>query len=109
AVRAHLGEVGDEVAVRGGRVGVRHHQVVGPRHVVSGDRLAVGPLHAVPDGEGPGQLVRRGAPGGGQSAYRVVVGRVVVREEVVHQAVDLGRQRALGQERRQGVDTLDGR
>ena len=101
----HRLEVGHEGAVGRRRVLVGHHQVVGPGDVPRRDRHAVRPLHPGEDRVGPGELVRRGRPGGGHRRHRMVVLRVVVGEEVVHEPVDLRGEDPLRQEGAEGVHT----
>ena len=75
-VRAHL--VVDDV-------------VVGERHVVGGERLAVLPLHALAQVEGPGLAVRGRLPGGREVGRRLEVERVAGEEVVVEQPDLVGR------------------
>ena len=87
--RRGRGDVLHEGAVRGGCLGVGHHQVVGPGDVLGGQRLAVGPLQSLADVEGPGQAVRRDRPFGRQVRRRLVI-LVAVGQRRVDHALDEG-------------------
>ena len=97
-------DVGHVVAVVGLLEGALHDPVEGVGGVLGRQRLAVGPLHALADLVGPGELVVRDLPGLGQPGHGREVLLAVADQLVVHQRPDLV---GLGQDPDERVERVD--